>query len=805
MTTNDEYHGFLLNKHQRIDPIGFTINPDDIASHAFDFQRDIIQWAVKLGRAALFENVGFGKTLQAAEISKQLAEFTGGKVLTLAPLGVAKQSRGEYRKHSGIELPYVKTQADVGDNQIVITNYARIQNFNPDVFDAVVLDESSILKTFMGKTKRRLIDMFRDTPYKLCCSATPAPNDYMELGNHAEFLGVMNSNEMLAKWFINDSNKAGVYRLKHHAEDDFWAWVTSWAVCITKPSDLGNEYAHEDALFQLPTLHIVPHYIGANNEAIHEAWRNGQLLPSAKSSSTQLGKAKRMSLDDRIELAKQIIADIGTNEPVLIWCSLNDEGDALRAAIPEAVEIRGSESPDEKERKLEAFSNGDIRILITKGSIAGHGMNWQHCNQVIDFSPNFSFETFYQQKGRNHRYGQKREVYYHIIYAETYDNVMDILNRKQAQYAEMQSKMSEAMRRYGLFRNEGMYELKQAQYQVKSGKNWQMRLGDCVELIRDIPDNSIHLSAYSPPYANLYIYSDNMADMGNANDDDEFFEHYRYLVREKYRVTMPGRLTAIHVKDLPMYKNNNEWFGVKPFSDRCIALHEQEGWIFHSRITLWKSPVEEMEKTNSHGMLHKNFVQRTQVCRVGLPDYILLFVKPDNENMGKNVTKNPFYLTEYIGDNPPMQWEREIRQVKPVFYKGSIEEYNNSIAVWQRYASPIWFDIRWTNVLNFRIAKGNRDERHIAPMPLDLYGRIIQIWSNPDETILEPFAGIGSGVASALHLKRKAIGFELKEDYWQWAIKFCTEAEREMGQKTMLDLLDEYEQKAQVIMQQIGN
>jgi hypothetical protein len=279
--------------------------------------------------------------------------------------------------------------------------------------------------------------------------------------------------------------------------------------------------------------------------------------------------------------------------------------------------------------------------------------------------------------------------------------------------------------------------------------------------------------------------------MGNASDDSEFFEHYRYLVRDKLRVTMPGRLTAVHCKDLPLYKNSNEWFGVQPFSDQITQLHLEEGWIFHSRILIWKSPVLEMEKTNSHGLLHKNFVQRTQVCRVGLPDYLLIFVKPDPDGVGFDVEKNPLEVAQYIGDNPPMNYEREIRNKKPKFYKGSIEQYNNSIAVWQRYASPVWFDIRQTNVLNYRITKGDKDDKHIAPLQLDVSGRAIQMWSNEGETVLTPFMGIGSEVCSAIYLNRFGLGYELKKEYYDYAAKFCAESERDSSQRTLMDLLAE--------------
>jgi superfamily II DNA or RNA helicase len=311
---------------------------------------------------------------------------------------------------------------------------------------------------------------------------------------------------MLAHWFINDTQKSGKYRLKGHAEDSFWQWITSWAICITKPSDLGDEYKDEDSLFQLPPLNVLGHYVDANQTAIHEAWQQGKLIPDVAPSSTQLSKVKRTSLPDRIEIAKQIVSEIDENEPILIWCTLNDEADALRAAFPEAIEIRGSDSYEAKTNKLTGFTNGDIRMLITKGAIAGHGLNWQHCNQVIDFSPNFSFETFYQQKGRNHRFGQTREVFYNIIYAETEGNVMVELARKQSQFDKMQKRMAKSMKKHGLFRdNEGMYELKQEKTDVIKSDKYEIHLGDCVEGISQLEDNSIHFSIYSPPFRDLHL------------------------------------------------------------------------------------------------------------------------------------------------------------------------------------------------------------------------------------------------------------------------------------------------------------
>lgn len=322
------------------------------------------------------------------------------------------------------------------------------------------------------------------------------------------------------------------------------------------------------------------------------------------------------------------------------------------------------------------------------------------------------------------------------------------------------------------------------------GANWVLYQGDCVQVMAGIPDNSVDLGVHSPPFASLYIYSDSEADMGNSATMEEFLEHYEHAVREMYRITRPGRLVCVHVKDLPLYKNSSEWFGVEDFSGLVAQLYRRNGWVFHSRVTIWKDPVIEMEKTNSHGLLHKNFAQRAQVCRVGLPDYMMCFVKPDPEGMGTDVTqlRTP---GDYIGTEPPPAHEylTSLRQRKPSWYTGSLEQYNYSIAVWQRYASPVWFDIDQTKVLNFKIARDNQDEKHLAPLQLDVIGRCVDLWSNPGEVVFSPFAGIGSEPYMAVKLGRRGIGIELKESYFNIAVKNVREAETLASQPTLFDLL----------------
>lgn len=278
--------------------------------------------------------------------------------------------------------------------------------------------------------------------------------------------------------------------------------------------------------------------------------------------------------------------------------------------------------------------------------------------------------------------------------------------------------------------------------------------------------------------------------MGNAASMEEFLEHYEHLLTHLYKATRPGRLTAVHVKDLPLYKNSAGWFGIEDFSGMVSWLHRRAGWVYHSRITIWKDPVVEMEKTNSHGLLHANFAQRTQVCRVGLPDYLMVFVKPDPDAMGTDIMqlRRP---SDYIGTQPPQPHEylSSMRTRKPDWYKGTLEQYNYSIAVWQRYASPVWFDIDQTDVLNYKIAKSDKDEKHIAPLQLGVVRRAIDMWTSPGETVFSPFGGIGSEPYVAVQMRRKGIGVELKPEYWNIAVNNLKDAEFQIQQPTLWDML----------------
>lgn len=725
LTTKTDYTEFLERKRITAQSCGFTVAANDLNPALFPFQRDIVQWACQRGRAAMFCDCGMGKTIMQLEWARLVCQETGGNVLILAPLAVSAQTASEGAKF-GIPVTICREQADVRPG-INVTNYERLHKFDAEGFDGVVLDESSILKAYTGKTKQELISRFSLTPYRLACTATPAPNDHLELGNHAEFLGVMRSNEMIMRWFINDTMEAGGYRLKGHAAKDYWKWVSSWAVSLSKPSDLG----YDDGAFILPTLHLATHIVDVD-------FVDGQetLMRNAALSATNLHREMRLTCEDRAKTVANLVNDRGGSW--LIWCNTNYEADALREVLPQAVEVRGSDSPEQKEAALMGFARGDFEILLSKPSICGFGMNFQRCHQMAFVGLSYSFEMLYQALRRSWRYGQEKPVEAHIVIAESEGDILRVIQKKQAEHEEMKRAMNEAMSETRLTER-GSRKLYAAERDCVKGHNWALHLGDSCEVIRDMESDSIGFSVFSPPFANLYIYSDSIADMGNCKDEEEFFAHFQFLIQELYRVTMPGRLCAVHCKDLPLYAGRDGAAGLKDFPGEITRQFEACGWTYHSRVTIWKDPVIEMQRTKNHGLLYKNLRENSCVSRQGMADYLVVFRKwlPQMESLKTNPvshTKDEFPLDQ-----------------------------------WQKWASPVWMDINQTRVLNYQIARENSDEKHICPLQLDVIERAVALWSNPGDVVFSPFAGIGSEGYVAVQMDRKFVGVELKRAYWNIA------------------------------------
>jgi len=429
-----EYRDYISGKAGIVTHPGFE--PKDINDHVKYHQKVAIEYSLSKGRASLFLDTGLGKSLCELEFARECAEETGKPSLILTPLAVAGQMVREGEKFN-IDARQIREQHEVGQG-VMVANYERLQKLDPDCFGAIILDESSILKSFAGQTRTKLLEAFRDTEYRLCATATPSPNDHMELGNHAEFMGVMRQQEMLSKWFINDTSTASQdWRLKGHAVDDFWQWVASWSRCATLPSDLGGD----DTGYILPEIdrqiHVVKRDITKDVDL-------GMLFAIPEMSATSFHKEKRMTIDERCAKAAELASH---DKPVTVWCETNQESTMLAGMIDGAVEVHGSLSPDEKEKRLLDFADGKYRAIVTKPKLAGFGVNWQHCAHAVFASISFSYEQHYQAVRRSHRFGQTERVRNDIVISDTENTVWDAVNIKSQKHAEMKRRMSAAMKK----------------------------------------------------------------------------------------------------------------------------------------------------------------------------------------------------------------------------------------------------------------------------------------------------------------------------------------------------------------------
>ena len=420
------YEEFLKAKDTERIESGFTVDGRRINKALFPFQRDIVKWALKKGKAAIFSDCGTGKTIMQLEFAHQVCKHTNGDALIVAPLSVVEQTKKEGEKF-GIKVNVCRTQEDV-KNGINITNYEMLEHFSASAFICVVLDESSILKSFTSTTRNLLIDMFQRTAYRLACTATPSPNDHSEIGNHSEFLGIMTRTEMLATYFIHDGGNTSSWRLKGHGEKKFWEWVATWAVCVRNPSDLG--YSADGYI--LPKLNMIEHITESEPDEYELVARRAETLSERR-------EARKKSLDDRIEITRELVES--SDDSWLVWCDYNAESENLHKAIEGSIEVQGKDSPDYKAQTALAFGEGKIRTLISKPSIYGFGMNFQNCHEIVFCGISDSYEQFYQAIRRCWRYGQEHEVNVHIILSEAELNVLENIKQKQSQMDELQNKM----------------------------------------------------------------------------------------------------------------------------------------------------------------------------------------------------------------------------------------------------------------------------------------------------------------------------------------------------------------------------
>ena len=715
-----DYADFLATKRLVVKGSGKNVSDSNINPLLFPFQRDLTRWAVLKGRAAIFADTGLGKTFMQLEWARLSEE----KTLIVAPLSVARQTVNEAHKID-IDVHYSRDGSMPG--QITITNYEMVDKFDPGEIGAIVLDESSILKSLTSKTRAKLIAMFNQVPYRLACTATPAPNDITEIANHAEFLGVMSRVEMLAAFFVHDDEG---WRLKGHAQNAFFRWMASWGMSIRKPSDLG----YEDDGYILPPLNT--HMVEVKSDYVPD----GQLFFISLHGVSERQAVRRETLKERCQVAAALID--GSDEQWIFWCGLNDESSELARLMPNAAEVIGSQSLETKLELIEGFQDGQYQILITKPSIAGMGMNFQNANNMAFVGLNDSFEAYYQAVRRCWRFGQNKPVDVYIVLSDIEQAIFENVKQKERTALHMSEELIANVQEYEKEElTVNTHEEFEYVEDTITTEEYTLMLGDSAKRMPEIENDSIGLSVFSPPFISLYTYSPTERDLGNSKPG-EFFEHFRFIIDELLRVTKPGRNCAVHVQQVSTKKFIDGYIGLRDFRGDVIRAFEKSGWHYYGEVCIDKDPQAQAIRTKAKTLMFIQLERDASAMRPALADYIIIFQKPG---------------------------ENEV-PVLPV-QNGDMTRED-----WIQWARPIWYDIKESDTLNFRMARADKDERHICPLQLGTIERCIKLWSNQGDVILSPFMGIGSEGYEAIRLRRKFIGIELKPEYFKWGAENIAQA-----------------------------
>lgn len=639
----ESYQEFLRSKIVAAPETGLNINPEDIHPSLFPHQRDIAIWALRGGKRAIFAQFGTGKTLIQLEIARQVHARKGGRFLICAPLSVIQEFQHDATEILGIGAPvYVRTREEVlaHSDGILITNYERVRDgdIDPNDFTGVSLDEASVLRGYGTKTYQTFLPKFANVEFRFVATATPAPNRFKELIHYAGFLGAMDTGEALTRFFGRNSQKANDLNLYPHKEEEFWFWVSSWAVFLFKPSDLG----YSDEGYDLPELKVIEHRLPVDHgEAGSDSWGNVKMFRDAALGLSDAAKEKRDSLPDRVAKAREIVESGSEGEHWLIWHDLEAERKGLEKEFSEEREsgqfksVFGSQDVETREPLIRGFGDGEYRILATKPVIAGSGCNFQrHCNKAIFIGIGFKFNDFIQALHRIHRFLQTKQVEIHLIYTESEDNIYNTLMEKWAKHEELVERMRAIVKKFGLSDIHKIGKLSRTigcDRQVKKGQLYTAVHNDCILEMANMEENSMDMICTSIPFGTQYEYCPSYNDFGHNSDNERFFEQMDFLIPELLRVLKPGRIAAIHVKDRIRFGGvmGTGSPTVDRFSDKTADAFERHGFFFMSRITITTDVVRENNQTYRLGWT-KNGEDSTSIGR-GMPEYVLLFRKPQSD------------------------------------------------------------------------------------------------------------------------------------------------------------------------------
>lgn len=830
------YQEFLQTKIELAISSGFDVRSKDVNKALLPHQRDAVIWALKGGRRALFESFGLGKTVQELEFCRLVAEHTKGRALIVLPLGVKQEFTRDAVELLGMEKPeYVRTMEEVkaSKSQIVLTNYERVRDgdIDPKYFQATSLDEASVLRSFGSKTYQTFLDKFKNVPYKLVATATPSPNRYKELIHYAGYLEIMDTGQALTRFFQRDSTKANNLTLYPSQEDEFWNWVSSWALFITKPSDLNADYSDEG--YDLPDLEVNWHEIPIEYGKSTDKDGQYQLFTDAAAGLKESAEIKRESIDLRVAKAKEIV-ETSPDDHFILWHDLESERHAVMKAIKGTVDIYGSMDYDEREKRVIDFSNGKIKYFATKKSLSGSGCNFQkHCHREIFIGIDYEFNDFIQAIHRCYRFLQKEKVIIDIIYMENESGIKKTLIEKWKNHNHMVEKMIEIVKKYGL-NNSNKVDVMKRKMGVETvkveGNLYTAVHDDCVEETRRMESNSIDLIHTSIPFGNHYEYSANYNDFGHNKDTQRFFEQMDFLTPELLRVLRPGRVAAIHVKDRVLFGNatGTGMPTIEPFHALCISHYMKHGFQYFGMITVVTDVVRENNQTYR--------LEWTEQCKdgskmgVGCPEYILLFRKlptdtstayadvpvakskdeytraqwqidahgywrasgdrliSKDELEGISVNNLQYVYRKYSRENV-YNYEEHVELAKKLDENGKLPAVFMVVAPGSWNLDEVWDDINRMKTLN-TTQSNRRKQLHVCPLQLEIVERIINRYSNKGDLVLDPFGGLMTVPMTAVKMGRKGYGIELNIDYFRDGVGYLENAENEIESPTLFDFIN---------------
>ena len=829
------YKEFLETKIELAEDSGFVIDSAILNKALKPHQKDAVAWALKGGRRALFESFGLGKTVQELEFCYQAVKHCDGRALIVLPLGVKQEFTRDAVELLGYEMPeYCRTMEEVekSKSMIVLTNYERVRDgdIRPDYFCATSLDEASVLRSFGSKTYQTFLDKFKNVPYKLVATATPSPNRYKELIHYAGYLEVMDTGQALTRFFQRDSTKANNLTLYPNMEDEFWLWVSSWALFITKPSDVNPDYSDEG--YVLPPLQVNWHEIPTHYGDTADRDGQVQLFTEAAAGLKEAASVKRDSIDIRVQKMKEIV-DASPDDNFLLWHDLENERLAIKKALPETVDIYGSQDYELREQRVIDFSEGRTRLFATKKSLSGSGCNFQrYCHREIFLGIDYEFNDFIQAVHRCYRFLQTETVVIDIIHMENERQIKEALLEKWKNHDYMVQKMVEIVKKYGLNSANKVQRLerKMGVETVKvEGNRYTAVHDDCVEETRRMADNSVGLIHTSIPFGNHYEYSANYNDFGHNKDTDRFFQQMDYLTPELLRVLQPGRVAAIHVKDRVLFGNatGTGMPTIEPFHAECIRHYTKHGLQYFGMITVVTDVVRENNQTYRLGW--------TEQCKdgskmgVGCPEYILLFRKLPtdrstayadipvakskeeytraqwqidahgywrssgdrlvNKDELKDISVDNLqavyrqYSREHVYD-----YEEHVKLAKELDSNGRLPATFMVVAPGSWNNLEVWDDINRMRTLNTNQSR-RRQQMHVCPLQLDLVERIINRFSSEGDVVYDPFGGLMTVPMTAVKMKRYGIGCELNPDYFRDGVGYLQMAEDEMAMPTLFDFI----------------